>query len=101
MAWICWNPALLQQIHGEFIPAEDTQTLKPAAEAAELANFWNASCSSHVEYNLRFRRHAMQLGRFAETLDFCIDRFGFEDPRSREIGRAAFVQVSYCFYHCV
>jgi hypothetical protein len=93
MAWICWNEELLQHIKDDSIEPEDTSWLKPVVKDAELECVWEAGATKFVQYNMHFRSHGNRLGRFSETLDYCIDQYGFNDPRSREVGRAAFIQV--------
>lgn len=92
-AWICWNNDLIQCLP-EVITAEDTSnraTLKSDLEQKP----WSESCmDDSLKYMIHFRGHQRRLGQLSEELDLCIDKYGFDDPATKELGRAAFLQVS-------
>ena len=93
-AWLSWNSALLYCLPdiNAFV-AEDTSRL--STETSNLENKLFSECTNTdvLDYMIHFRNHHGILGNLSEMLDFCIDKFGFDDQKTKSIGRAAFLQV--------
>ena len=96
-AWICWNKDLLACLPNidVFLP-EDTSSLYTLPSDLESKLWSQCGPNELIQYMLNFRHHFKILGEFVEHLDCFIDFYGFNDQRTRELGRAAFLQVS-CF----
>jgi RNA dependent RNA polymerase len=104
-AWICWNSELLSCLpSSDKFVAEDTSGLSTKASELESKLWGKCSIVDLVRYMINFRNHHKLLGELSEHLDCYIDFYGFNDERTRELGKAAFLQVCYscCFipkYH--
>ena len=91
LAWTCWNSHLLE--HVICIEAEDTSKYQTMKSTQETRVFWETTLKEQFEYFLHFQGHQQHLGKLAESLDKCIDKYGFQHEFSRELGKAAFQQV--------
>jgi hypothetical protein len=92
-AWVCWNNDLLQCMP-DVIKAEDTSHLTTAKSDLEQ-KLWRESCMYDLlRYVVHFRGHQRRLAQLSEELDLCIDKHGFDQLSTKELGRAAFLQVS-------
>jgi hypothetical protein len=93
-AWITWNKALLNCLPSkEKFVAEDTLTLSTQTSDIESKLWSECSENDILDYMIHFREHHYKLGKLSELLDTYIDQFGFENNLTKEIGRAAFLQV--------
>lgn len=94
-AWLSWNSDLIGCLpDSNMFVAEDTSNLIPAT-SSDLENKLFSECSMNdiMDYMIHFRYHHVKLGRLSESLDFYIDKYGFDNLCSKEIGRAAYLQV--------
>ena len=93
-AWLSWNTDLIGCLPDtdDFVE-EDTTNL--STQRSEIEEKLFSECSSDDVYNymIHFRKHHQRLGRLSECLDILIDKYGFGDARTKDIGRAAFLQV--------
>jgi RNA dependent RNA polymerase len=94
-AWICWNEELLLCLPSSdyFIP-EDTSDFSTVPSELESKSWSKCSNEDIVRYMINFRNHRIRLGEFSEYLDCFIEFYGFNDERTFELGKAAFLQVS-------
>jgi hypothetical protein len=93
-AWISWNKDLLKCLPDmqQFVE-EDTSAIKNTVSDVEN-KLWSKCCETDIlRYMNHYRNHQQMLGRLSELLDVYIDSFGFADERTKEIGRATFLQV--------
>jgi hypothetical protein len=93
-AWVSWNTDLLQCLPStKCFVSEDTSTLTTPPSELEL-KLWK-DCSEHdiLQYMINFRNHHKVLGELCEMLDCYIDHYGFNNEKTQELGRAAFLQV--------
>jgi RNA dependent RNA polymerase len=95
-AWISWNTNLIDCLP-DFTQFVAENTLSLTTRASFLENkLWSDCCEDDIfNYMNHFRHHHRELGRLSEVMDVYIDKFGFDDDRTREISRAAFLQVRY------
>ena len=93
-AWLSWNSNLLDCLPdiNAFV-AEDTSILSTEISNLENKLFSDCSNADILDYMIHFRNHHVKLGYLSEMLDFCIDKYGFDDQKTKLIGRAAFMQV--------
>ena len=95
-AWVSWNADLIACLPDrEKFVHENTSDLFTNKSALEDKLFANCSEAEIFEYMMHFRYHHRTLGRLSELLDFYIDniKYGFNHAHTKEIGRAAFLQV--------
>lgn len=92
-AWVSWNIDLLSYLPS-YIAAEETSELTTPISGQEQQLWSEVSLEETLRYMIHFRGHQKHLGQLSEALDLRIDRFGFDDPKTRELGKAAFLQVS-------
>lgn len=95
-AWISWNVELLDCLpcSDAFMP-EDTSTFHTSASELENTLWKSSSEMDLLKYMLNFRNHHRILGELCELLDCYIDNYGFNNEKTRELGRAAFLQVRF------
>jgi hypothetical protein len=93
IAWTCWNQELLEIVKSA--DAEDTSNYVVKKSPAEEKVFWETTQVEQLSYFAHFRGHHQHLGKLSEWLDKCIDMkgFGFAHDFTREVGKAAFLQV--------
>ena len=99
-AWVCWNPSLVQHVKRN--EPEDTSTYVSKESLHEKINFYNNNAvHPHVvmlNYIFNFRYHHIQMGKIDSALSAMIDRLGFDNEYTRQLGEAAFKQVRGDFY---
>jgi len=90
-AFVCWDQSLASVVSDE--PAESTLSWSSRKHATAQKIFWECNEEEILDFFHHYSAHQSYLGKLDGTLDKCIDRFGFGDERTREIGKAAFLQV--------
>jgi hypothetical protein len=98
-AWVSWNNDLLSCLPDN-IKAEDTSGLTTLISDQEQKLLSEISSEEMLNYMIHFRGHQRLLGKLSEALDLSIDLYGFDDPKTKKIGQAAFLQVKN-FCHCI
>jgi hypothetical protein len=94
--WLTWNTNIIDCLpkNDKFIE-ENVSNLSTEASDFEKKLFSNCNENDIIEYMLHFRNHHKSLGQLSECLDLYIDKYGFDNARTKEIGRAAFLQVCH------
>jgi RNA dependent RNA polymerase len=92
--WLSWNQNLIGCLPAcdRFIE-ENTMDLFTRASDLENKLFSECSMNDVLDYMIHFRHHHRILGNLSECLDFYIDKYGFDNANTKDIGRAAFLQV--------
>jgi RNA dependent RNA polymerase len=93
-AWVSWNTDLLQCLPStECFVSEDTSTLTTPPSELEMKLWKDCGENDILQYMINFRNHHKVLGELCELLDCYIDHYGFNNEKTQQLGRAAFLQV--------
>jgi hypothetical protein len=92
-AWTCWNKELLEIVKSAD-DAQDASTYVVKKSPLETVAVWETMQEEEqLKHFARFCDHHQHLRKLLGWLDKCIDKLGFANAFTQEVGRAAFLQV--------